>query len=255
MKRRKHMKKTYCLILAVAIALGVMLCSCKTQDEPMPSEPESESASQPTEPTNESITPTEAPTDLPTEPPTEAPTEPEPPKLAINYDLLDDIGLSCTELEKKHGEIISYNSPHGGRGYIYENGYGIYCFYEEPFTKRYYDDPDICPKIYNNLWYDENGYYVPITDEECKCRGIDRIDIRDVLLGAPDTVSIAEIEELDGVTIDYEAQESRPGDSYAFCSSFTVDGYENYFIVFEHDDPEMIDLNSYHATILPTPNP
>ncbi len=250
------MKKLQCLILAVAIVLGVMLCSCKTQKEPMPSEPESESASQPTEPTNESVTPTEAPTDLPTEPPTEAPTEPDPPKLAINYDLLDDIGLSCTELEKKHGAITSYNSPHGGRGYRYENGYGSYCFVPEPFTKRYYDDPDTCPKIYNNLWYDENGYYVPITDEENKCGRIDYIDVRDVLLGATDTVSIADIEEIDGVNA-YCASvyESEMTDSYKYYSKFTVDGYENYFVVFYHDNPDFICLDSHKVNIMPPPNP
>lgn len=241
MKGKKH-EKTYLLFLVLAIAFGMMLCSCKTQKEPTQDEPESESVNQPTEPASEENTA-----------PTEAPTEPEPPKLAINYDLLDGIGLSCTELEEKHGAITSYNSPHGGQGYIYENGYGIYCFVPEPFTKRYYDDPDTCPKIYNNWWYDENGYCVPITDEENKCGGIDRIKLSDVLLNEGDTVSINDIKEIDWVEIETEADEYLPGDWYPLYSVFSVMGYDNLIIEIKHRDPESLetdDLDDANVSII-----
>ncbi len=234
------------LIVAVIVAICVVTTVCvfaEKEAKTMNTSPETgEPTTEPvTEPDSEA--PTEPPTEAPTEPPTEAPTEPEPPKLAINYDLLDDIGLSCTELEKKHGEITLFGKPHGGIGYEYENGYGRYCFYEEPFTKRYYDDPDTCPKIYNNLCYDENGYYVLITDEENKCSGIDCIKASDFFLNEGDIVTIDDIRGLDGVEIESEAKDGLPGDPYLLCSALRVEGYENIIIILYHDDPGFIEMD------------
>ncbi len=153
---------------------------------------------------------------------TETTTEPMIEK-KLNWDLLSDIGLTYEEIKAKRGETTQRVEVEGGYGYIFEKGYGKYGWSVEEMVVN--NNEVIKPK------------------EFAKCTTIDKVSVRDLFLGLPNSITPLEMEEMFGVK--YKNTQD---------AGYTHYGWENYISSFSYNDidfiiytkeKDKIDLDSY----------
>ncbi|MCI8590046.1 MAG: hypothetical protein HFE77_04975 [Clostridiales bacterium] len=244
------MKKFLCFTLLCALFL-TLLCGCSDKDKQTENtEPDTTATEPATEPS------TETPTAPPTEPTTEAPTEPE--GLQLNMDLLNDIGLTYDQLTEKYGELIKYNSPHGGYAYNFKNGHGSYNFYGADVliansAYTYYNKLYITKQnniYYNHIPNDDQGDFIPIPKEDAECCSIEDIKATDIFVNVTDTVLISDIKNIDGMIVKSDTHEHAldfdpptPG-APKYVSSFQLKGYDHIIITFSHENFDSIDSDS-----------
>ncbi|MCI8590048.1 MAG: hypothetical protein HFE77_04985 [Clostridiales bacterium] len=235
------MRNILCFTLLCALFLTLM-CGCSDKNkQPENTEPDATATEPATEPS------TETPTEPPTEPMTEAPTEPE--GLQLNMDLLNDIGLTYDQLTEKYGEVNGFGRPHGGFGYRFENGYGNYIFNANDvlkegsntyFRKNYIND--LSTLICESHPHDEQGDYIPLPKENSQCHHIEYIKSKNLFINAPDSISIYDIQNIEGITYYITEEDELYGDYY------TAFDYQGLEIVLNHSNSEMIHLNTYKDT-------
>ena len=189
-------------ILTSALALGLCIGMTACGEDKIADETTAETTAVTTttpETTSETTVETTAP-------------ETEEEKIGINQDLVSEYGLTFAEIKAKHGNIIDIATPYGGWFFKFETGYGWYSFYGD------YDYD-------NQNWKPIEGTdkSAPLPKDNYICIWIDGIDITDFLVGDFDTISVKELENIDGMHLDSN------GESY-------MDFSDKYVATFSYDE-------------------
>ncbi len=233
--------KTKWISLLLSCVLLASLAACAKDD---PGTAPDESTAETTEAqTTENVT---------TEETTEETTEPAA-VLALNEDLLSDIGLTYPQLVEKRGErkVTEVITVEGGSiGYFFENGYGAYIWglYEIDYGRELGERE--APPIPR----DETGRIIAeelqLPKSDIACRAITDLKAKDILSNVSFPLNAADIAGIDGV-MDVRTGEDGISSSYDYASEiFYNDSERKLNIVIYHNDAETIDADSEAVVLL-----
>ncbi len=215
--------------LISAILACIMLVSLAACVNDKPGKTPDESTAETTEAqTTENVT---------TEETTEETTEPAA-ALALNSEVLSDLGMTYPEIAEKRGELIDFGMPSGGMAYIFENGFGyIWSPDDINWNPELKDgDPYPVPPKDENGNYDFSKFSLP--NPQVKCYAMITSSADKLFLGLTDSLHISEFEKINGIS---HIETGESGEYGNYCSVFT---YQDKTIAVFTTEKEIITPNS-----------
>ena len=151
--------------------------------------------------------------------------------LQLNTDVFSDIGLTYAQIKAKRGNLIEVSGYEGGISYIFENGYGYYCWAYEDLES-------------SELPTDENGNIIndeaPLPKETVKCFFIGRVKISTLFLGGSESINVSEIGRIEN--INYGGVHDAAGyDGWQYTVSFSY--HDITAVIYSHEE-ETVNLDS-----------
>ena len=216
-------------ILTATLALGMCIGMTACGEDKLADETTAETTA---------VTTTESETTAETTVETTAP-ETEEEKIGLNADLISEYGQTFAEISAKHGKIVDYLTPHGGDYFEFETGYGTYYFYG-----TYSFDISTWEPIGNE------GKKAPLPGADYKCICIDGIAASDFFNKEFETMTIQEIEDIDGMTLLYDG-EAGITSSMQYRTLFSYEGFSHEKTGFTGDKTEIAMFHDEDGIITP----
>ena len=192
-------------ILTAALALGLCIGITACGEDKLADETTAETTA---------VTTTVSETTAETTVETTAP-ETEEKKIGINQDLVSEYGQTFAEISAKHGKITDYKIISGGAFYRFETGYGWYYFYETNYSN---------PSAWGNI--ENYAHEIPLPDDDFKCTSIGGIVASEFFDRAFETLTIQDIENIEGITLISDGQ-SVLSATELYCASLTYEKFSH----------------------------